>query len=46
MAGVVVREDGKFLTIRQAGSGAWELPGGVLELEKTPEAGVRRGVWE
>ncbi|WP_030988953.1 NUDIX hydrolase [Streptomyces sp. NRRL S-1813] len=46
VAGVVVREDGKLLTIRRADNGAWELPGGVLELEETPEAGVRREVWE
>ncbi|KOX29665.1 NUDIX hydrolase [Streptomyces sp. NRRL F-4707] len=24
----------------------WELPGGVLELNETPEAGVAREVWE
>lgn len=32
--------------IRRADSGAWELPGGVLELAETPEAGVWREVWE
>ncbi|WP_310725088.1 NUDIX domain-containing protein [Streptomyces sp. N2A] len=46
VAGVVVREDGRLLTIRRADNGAWELPGGVLELNETPEAGVRREVWE
>ncbi|MET7664930.1 NUDIX hydrolase [Streptomyces sp. NPDC057681] len=46
VAGVVVREDGRLLTIRRADNGTWELPGGVLELDETPETGVRREVWE
>ena len=46
VAGVVVREDGRLLAIRRADNGTWELPGGVLELDETPEAGVRREVWE
>ncbi|MFJ8954782.1 NUDIX hydrolase [Streptomyces sp. NPDC102381] len=46
VAGVVVRDDGRLLAIRRADNGTWELPGGVLELEETPEAGVRREVWE
>ncbi|WP_327296191.1 NUDIX hydrolase [Streptomyces sp. NBC_01197] len=46
VAGVVVREDGRLLAIRRADNGAWELPGGVLELNETPEAGVQREVWE
>ncbi|MFZ3567875.1 NUDIX hydrolase [Streptomyces sp. BH097] len=43
---MVVRDDGRLLAIRRADNGTWELPGGVLELEETPEAGVRREVWE
>ncbi|MFF7127568.1 NUDIX domain-containing protein [Streptomyces sp. NPDC008240] len=46
VAGVVVREDGRLLAIRRADNGTWELPGGVLELEETPEAGVTREVLE
>ncbi|MFH8567188.1 NUDIX hydrolase [Streptomyces sp. NPDC017993] len=46
VAGVVVREDGRVLTIRRADNGTWEPPGGVLELNETPEDGVRREVYE
>ncbi|RPK51058.1 CTP pyrophosphohydrolase [Streptomyces sp. ADI92-24] len=46
VAGVVVREDGRLLSIRRADNGTWELPGGVLELDETPEAGVVREVLE
>ncbi|MGI5250085.1 NUDIX hydrolase [Actinacidiphila glaucinigra] len=46
VAGAVVREDGRLLAIRRADNGAWELPGGVLELDEAPEDGVRREVWE
>ncbi len=46
VAGVVVRDDGRLLAIRRADNGTWELPGGVLELEETPEGGVRREVLE
>ncbi|WP_330332237.1 NUDIX domain-containing protein [Streptomyces sp. NBC_00536] len=46
VAGAVVRADGRLLAIRRADNGAWELPGGVLELEETPEEGVRREVLE
>ncbi len=46
VAGVVVREDGRVLTIRRADNGTWEPPGGVLELAEAPEDGVRREVYE
>ncbi|MEU9146183.1 NUDIX hydrolase [Streptomyces sp. NPDC048349] len=46
VAGAVVRDDGRLLAIRRADNGAWELPGGVLELEETPEDGLRREVLE
>ncbi|MEU6497660.1 NUDIX domain-containing protein [Streptomyces sp. NPDC046984] len=46
VAGVVVREDGRLLAIRRADNGTWELPGGVLELNETPETGVAREVLE
>ncbi|MGW5100249.1 NUDIX hydrolase [Streptomyces sp. NPDC004100] len=46
VAGVVVREDGRLLAIRRADNGAWQLPGGILELDETPEASVAREVLE
>ncbi|CAM5340800.1 NUDIX domain-containing protein [Streptomyces viridifaciens] len=46
VAGVVVREDGRVLAIRRADNGAWEPPGGVLELVESVEDGVRREVYE
>ncbi|MFJ2808940.1 NUDIX hydrolase [Kitasatospora sp. NPDC087271] len=46
VAGVVVREDGRVLAIRRADNGAWEPPGGVLELGEGIEDGVRREVYE
>ncbi|WP_433546540.1 NUDIX hydrolase [Streptomyces sp. CA-294286] len=46
VAGAVVRDDGRLLAIRRADNGTWELPGGVLELEESPEQGVTREVWE
>ncbi len=46
VAGAVLREDGRLLAIRRADTGKWELPGGVLELSETPEAGACREIWE
>ncbi|MFJ2179324.1 NUDIX hydrolase [Streptomyces anulatus] len=46
VAGVVVREDGRVLAIRRDDNGAWEAPGGVLEMDERPEDGARREVLE
>ncbi|QVQ54390.1 NUDIX domain-containing protein [Spiractinospora alimapuensis] len=46
VAGVVVSADGRVLVIRRRDNGAWEPPGGVLELDESPEGGVVREVWE
>ncbi|AZM77204.1 NUDIX domain-containing protein [Streptomyces sp. KPB2] len=46
VAGVVVRDDGRVLVIRRADNGAWEPPGGVLELDERPEDGAVREVHE
>lgn len=46
VAGVVVRDDGRVLVIRRADNGAWEAPGGILELEERPEDGACREVLE
>ncbi|WP_329127870.1 NUDIX hydrolase [Streptomyces sp. NBC_01465] len=46
VAGVVIREDGRALAIQRADNGAWEPPGGVLEIHESPEDGARREIRE
>jgi len=46
VSGIVVRSDGRVLVIKRDDNGHWEAPGGVLELEESFEAGVRREVLE
>ncbi|MFF8943064.1 NUDIX hydrolase [Streptomyces sp. NPDC014864] len=46
VAGITVRADGRILVIRRADNGTWEPPGGVLELDEAPQAGVIREVFE
>jgi ADP-ribose pyrophosphatase YjhB (NUDIX family) len=46
VAGIVVRDDGRVLVIKRDDNGHWEAPGGVLELDESFEAGVRREVLE
>lgn len=46
VAGVVIRDDGRVLVIKRDDNGHWEAPGGVLELDESFEAGVRREVLE
>jgi ADP-ribose pyrophosphatase YjhB (NUDIX family) len=46
VAGIVVDDEGQVLVIRRRDNNRWEPPGGVLELDETFEAGVRREVWE
>ncbi len=46
VAGIVVRDDGRILAIQRRDNQHWEPPGGVLELDETFEAGVRREVRE
>src|ERR1700761_5868518 len=46
VAGIVVRDDDRVLVIRRDDNGHWEAPGGVLELDESFEAGVRREVLE
>ncbi|WP_081748657.1 NUDIX hydrolase [Nocardiopsis sp. CNT312] len=47
VTGVVVRpEDGKVLVIKRADDGRWVPPGGVMELDETPEQCVVREVQE
>lgn len=46
VAAAIVDDEGRFLAIRRADNGAWEPPGGVLELEESIEAGLVREVEE
>lgn len=46
VAAVVVDEANRVLVIQRRDNGAWQLPGGVLELDESPEAGVCREVRE
>lgn len=43
---VVVHDDGRILAVQRRDTGAWVTPGGVLELDETPEDGVVREVAE
>lgn len=44
--GVAVDDGGRVLVIRRRDNGAWQPPGGVLELDETPEQGTVREVLE
>jgi len=46
VAGIVVRDDGRVLVIKRDDNGHWEAPGGVLELDESFDAGVKREVLE
>jgi len=46
VAGVVVDDDNRVLVIRRDDNGAWEAPGGVLELDEPFQEGVAREVFE
>jgi 8-oxo-dGTP diphosphatase len=46
VAAVVVDDRGRALVIRRRDTGAWQLPGGVLELDEQIPDGVRREVRE
>lgn len=46
VAAAVVNDDGRVLAIQRRDNGAWEPPGGVLELEESITAGLRREVRE
>ncbi len=46
VAAVVTDDNNRVLVIQRRDNGAWQLPGGVLELDETPDAGVRREVRE
>jgi ADP-ribose pyrophosphatase YjhB (NUDIX family) len=46
VAAVITNDDGQVLVIKRRDSGAWQLPGGVLELNEPIEDGLRREVRE
>jgi 8-oxo-dGTP diphosphatase len=46
VTGIVLRSDGRVLTIKRSDDGRWVPPGGVLELGETPQDGVAREVYE
>lgn len=46
VAAVVVNDESKILVIQRRDNGAWQIPGGVLELGETIEEGLRREVRE
>ncbi|WP_328304793.1 NUDIX hydrolase [Actinomycetospora sp. NBC_00405] len=46
VAGIVVDDQDRVLVVQRRDNGHWEPPGGVLELDETPEEGVQREVFE
>ena len=46
VTGIVLRDDGRVLAIKRSDDGRWVPPGGVLELDETPQDGVAREVYE
>jgi ADP-ribose pyrophosphatase YjhB (NUDIX family) len=46
VAAAIRNDDGHFLAIRPADDGAWQPPGGILELDESIEAGLIREVEE
>lgn len=46
VAAVVTDGEGRVLVIQRRDNGRWEIPGGILELDESIQAGVRREVAE
>ncbi|GAB3211231.1 NUDIX domain-containing protein [Marinactinospora endophytica] len=46
VTGIVFNEHDEVLAIQRQDDGRWVPPGGVLELDEDPRAGVVREVWE
>lgn len=46
VAAAVFDDEGRVLVVRRRDNGAWQLPGGVLELDESIHAGVTREVLE
>ena len=46
VAGVIFDDERRILLIRRRDTGAWEIPGGILKLDESIEAGLVREVEE
>ena len=46
VAGVILNKERQVLLIQRKDNGHWEPPGGVLEIDESPQSGVRREVRE
>ena len=46
VAGVILNDDGKILIIQRADNSEWQIPGGVLELNESFSAGLKREILE
>ncbi len=46
VAAVVTDDEGRVLVIQRRDNGKWQIPGGILELDESPQAGARREVLE
>jgi 8-oxo-dGTP diphosphatase len=46
VAGVITNNDGRVLVVQRRDTGKWEIPGGILELDESIHAGLRREVEE
>lgn len=46
VAAVITDDDGQVLVIRRRDTNKWEIPGGVLELNESIHAGLKREVFE
>ena len=46
VTGIVIRHDGRVLAIKRHDDGRWVPPGGILELDETPQDGLAREVYE
>lgn len=46
VTGIIFDERDRILLVRQADSGAWSAPGGVIEPDEIPADAVVREVWE
>ena len=46
VAAAIIDQAGRLLAVRRSDNGHWEPPGGVLELDETIHAGLRREVRE
>lgn len=46
VAGIIIDGEGRILVVKRRDNGAWQPPGGVLEMDETIEEGLRREIQE